>query len=46
MIGEVVVLVVHTWPEPHPETGEETGRIVSARKATSQERKVYEAAEF
>ena len=33
LIGHVVVLVVHTWPEPNPETGEEVGRVISARKA-------------
>ena len=37
LIGHVVVFVVHTWPEPDPETGEEVGRIISARKATSHE---------
>ncbi len=41
MIGGVVVFVVHTWPEPDA-TGEEIGRIISARKATSHERKAYE----
>ncbi len=46
MIGNVVVLVVHTWPEPDPVTGEKLGRIVSARKATSHERKAYEEGEF
>ena len=46
MIGMVVVLVVHTWPEPDPATGEETGRIISARKATSHERKAYEQGAF
>ncbi len=45
MIGEVIVLVVHTWPEPDPGTGDEVGRIISARKATSRERKAYEEAE-
>ena len=39
MVGPVLLLVVHTWPE-----GDEApvGRIVSARKATAQERKAYE----
>ena len=46
MIGNVVMLVVHTWPEPDPETGEEVGRIIGARKATSHERKAYEEGEF
>jgi uncharacterized DUF497 family protein len=37
---------VHTWPEPETETDYETGRIVSARKATSHERKAYEEGAF
>ena len=46
MIGPVVVFVVHTWPEPDPATGEEVGRIISARKATTHERRAYEEGEF
>lgn len=46
LIAEVVVLVVHTWPEQDPESGEEVGRIISARKATSHERKAYEEGGF
>ena len=42
MIENAIVLVVHTWPEPDPRTGEETGRIISARKATPHEGKAYE----
>ena len=38
LIGSVVVMVVHTWPEPDHETGEEVGRIISARKATRREK--------
>lgn len=45
MIGGVVVFVVHTWPQPDT-TGEEIGRIISARKATSHERKAYEENRF
>ena len=42
MVGSVVLLVVHTSPE-----GEEpVGRIISARKATARERKVYEEEEL
>ena len=41
-IGSVVVMVVHIWPEPDPRTGEEVGRIISARKATRRERMAYE----
>ena len=46
MIGNVVVLVVHTWPEPDPVTEEEVGRIIGARKATPHERKAYEEGGF
>ena len=45
VIGNVVVLVAHTWPEADPETREEVGRIISARKASSRERKAYEEGE-
>ena len=38
----VVVLVIHTFPLPDAETGEEVGRIISARKATRRERMAYE----
>jgi len=38
MIGNVVVFVVHTWPE----TEDGVGRIISARRATARERRVYE----
>ena len=42
MIGTVVVVVVHTWSESDPDLGEDSGRIISARKATSHERRAYE----
>ena len=47
-VGEiegVIVFVVHTWPTPD-DSGEEIGRIISARKATAHERKSYEEGEF
>jgi hypothetical protein len=44
-IENVIVFVVHTWPEPD-ESGEEVGRIISARKATAHERKAYEEGNF
>ena len=44
-IGRVIVFVVHTWPEPD-DSGEEVGRIISARKATAHERKAYEEGRF
>ena len=44
--GSVVLSVVHTGPETDPESGEETGRIISARKATVHERRAYEEGEF
>ena len=41
MIGRVVVLVAHTWPELQPGRRVEVGRIISARKATAHERRAY-----
>jgi uncharacterized protein len=46
LIGNMTVFVVHTWAEPDPITGEENGRIISAREATSYERKAYEEESF
>jgi uncharacterized DUF497 family protein len=46
LIGSVAVFVVHTWPKGAPETSEETGRIISARKATKHERRAYEEGDF
>lgn len=46
VIGHVVVFVAHTWPALDPETGEEVGRIISARKATAHERRAYEEGQF
>jgi len=46
LVGPVHLFVIHTWPEPDPETGVETGRIISARKATAHERKAYEERNF
>jgi len=42
---EVLLFVVHTWPEAD-ESGEEVGRIISARKATRSERRAYEKGAF
>jgi uncharacterized protein len=42
MIGEVCVLVIHTLPERE----EDPGRIISARRATRNERKDYEEGRF
>ena len=41
MIGTVVVVVIHTMPIQN-ESGQQSGRIISARKATKHERKTYE----
>ena len=46
MIGNVIVIVAHTLPRIDHETGEEIGRIISARKATGQERRLYEEGDF
>jgi uncharacterized DUF497 family protein len=45
VIGIVAIFVVHTWPNPDGES-EETGRIISARKATPHERRAYEEGDF
>ena len=42
----MLLLVIHTWPEAESEEGEPVGRIISARKASASERKVYEEANF
>jgi uncharacterized DUF497 family protein len=44
LVGSVVLLVIHTWLEG--EGDEQIGRIISARKATARERKVYEEGSF
>ena len=48
-IGEVrnvVIIVIHTEPEPDHSRGEAVGRIISARKAERRERNAYETGEF
>jgi uncharacterized DUF497 family protein len=44
LVGSVLLLVVHTWPEVEKAGDEPVGRIISARKATPRERKAYEEA--
>ena len=46
MVGSVVLIVVHTWPGVDYESGEQVGRIISARKATRRERVAYEEGEY
>jgi uncharacterized DUF497 family protein len=46
VIGSVTVFVVHTLPETVGRAGEEVGRIISARKATTHERRAYEEGDF
>ena len=45
-IATIIIIVIHTYPESVPESGVEIGRIISARKATSHERKAYEEGEY
>ena len=48
-VGRIVsniVIVVHTYPEFELTTGKEVGRIISARKATSRERRAYETGKY
>ncbi len=42
MAGTTLIMVVHTSPETDSGTGEEVGRIISARKLTPRERQLYE----
>ena len=41
-VGNIVLVVVHTLPEPDSDFEGEVGRIISARRATSHERRNYE----
>ncbi len=41
----VILFVVHTEPVLQPD-GEEVGRLISARRATSHERRAYEEGKF
>jgi uncharacterized DUF497 family protein len=45
-VGPATLLVVHTWPEAQPEDDEPVGRIISARKASTHERRAYEEEDF
>lgn len=45
-IGQITILVVHTEPEMDHTINVEVGRIISARKATAHERKIYEEGNF
>ena len=42
LAGHVILFVVHTGPDRDAETGEETGHIIGARRATARERRAYE----
>ena len=46
LVGPALLLVIHTWPESEFEGDERAGRIISARKATAHERKIYEEGSF
>lgn len=46
LIGQQIILVVHTWPELRSQASKDIGRIISARKATATERKAYEEGTF
>jgi uncharacterized protein len=46
VIAQAFVIVVHTWLVYDSESDEEVGRIISARKATKQERRAYEEGSF
>ena len=42
LVGTAFIMVVHTTLEVDPVTGEERGRIITARALTSRERERYE----
>jgi uncharacterized protein len=42
LVGAVLLFVIHTWPAESGAEDEQTGRIISARKATAHERRAYE----
>jgi uncharacterized DUF497 family protein len=46
LVGSVLLLVIHTWPEAENKGSEPVGRIISARKATARERKAHEEGVF
>jgi uncharacterized protein len=46
LVGLLLLLVIHTWPEAETNGDEPVGRIISARKATAHERKAYEEGNF
>jgi uncharacterized DUF497 family protein len=46
LVNYVIIFVVHTSPGYDPQSGEEVGRIISARKATKRERRTYEEGNF
>ena len=46
LIGQLTIFVVHTRSKFDPARGSELGRIISARKATIYERRMYEEGTF
>lgn len=42
MVNNILLVVVHTEPELDPRYNVEVGRIISARRATAHERRIYE----
>jgi len=46
LVGSVLLLVIHTWPEAESGSDESVARVISARKATVHERRAYEEGNF
>jgi uncharacterized protein len=46
LVGPVLLLVIHTWLGGESGRDDPIGRIISARKATTRERKAYEEGSF
>jgi uncharacterized DUF497 family protein len=46
LVEHVMIFLVHTEPRLNPVTGRQSGRLISARRATSLERRAYEEGDF
>ena len=42
LVGPSMLIVINTENDPGPQSGDRTGRIISARKVTRLERAIYE----
>ena len=45
-VSGIILIVVHTLPDPRLETADQAGRIITARKAEPHERRAYEESRY